>query len=1150
MSLLDLASKLEGRVANALPDVADFLKNTAKYVVQNTPQLQGGYKVAQTVQSPQFRQDATNIYNRVFNTPFVPGQPTLNQAIHQTAPTVAQDFQNLYTQKLGPVGNVVSTIPYTIGKGISSPFTDKPLPEKAGDVLGAAGAILHPFETYGGGVINTGIQAGSNLLQNKPFTQDLGKAYNEGTQMGAQLSVLNPLVGKILSPVWARFAPVEKTSINTYLNIAKTADNPEIKSQVYKRLSSIIAQKIGRSGVEGALSFAGYGAFEPAKTPEERLHNVLMQAGSGALLSGGIAGLGLGAEAFGGQVLHPAIDRYTSMTPRERQAGFIRTPNLGDISPQQGLSPDVPVRRSQLTGAVLSKSNAQLADAGYRIDKNPFKQAAMTPSEFEASMQLKSLTPRDKVNIIDYFRTPDRVLKKLGLGSEAEQLKQAQLDYQIDLPKQLQTITNWYNEVKNIPNSSENLFRYLDGEKVQLSPPEQKVAVEIRAYLNTWADKLKLPQDKRVADYITHLFEPDLIKKEFDPELAKLIDQKIPGSVYNPFLEKRLGTLGYKQDVWQALDAYTKRAARQYFMSPALDSIKMASNRLDLDSVKYLERYTARINMRPTEIDNLIDTAVKSSPVGYKLGQRPVAAVSRQVRQVFYRGALGLNLTSAMRNLSQGANTYAELGEKYTLKGYSRLVRSLMSKSTELQDVGVLSDNIVQDRAINATKKAAETMDKVLFSVFDTAETINRGAAYFGAKARALDKGLSEEKAIKAGIDAVRKTQFTFGNVDIPVGLNSDIGKIFTMFTSYTFKQAEFLSELAKTNLPGLIRYALASLLITKTIGKVYGASVDEFVPFLNNLKGRSKFGNTPPVQLAADLGKLTFGDQQTKDQAKSDLRNLVPLLFPAGAQINRSLQGIGAYQRGYSQTSSGNVRYPIAQTPSNMARTALFGQYRVPEADQYFSSNSSPLSEKQSQAFKTSATPQQTYQDILTTRQETAAINDARDKVKESGKGVTVSGHYVYYDPADDQTHSIPLNRQVEYPQLTGNSELDKKLISRYKSQLTAKANDITTLYEQGIISKDQAEAALNQVASLKAKASKGKKPKKVTVKAVNVKTSGFKLKGIKPSTKLNIKPLPKITFPTPTSLSTTGKLTIKPIKPKPIKVSIRPTKSLSFIA
>lgn len=99
--------------------------------------------------------------------------------------------------------------------------------------------------------------------------------------------------------------------------------------------------------------------------------------------------------------------------------------------------------------------------------------------------------------------------------------------------------------------------------------------------------------------------------------------------------------------------------------------------------------------------------------------------------------------------------------------------------------------------------------------------------------------------------------------------------------------------------------------------------------------------------------------------------------------------------------------------------------------------------------------------------------------------------------------------------PKLTGNSELDKKLISSYNSDLNTAKNDIVNNYKNGSITATEANKQLVQLSSLKLagtkklslaglkapklpkiKISKGKTPK---IKLAKIKTKTYKFKSIK---------------------------------------------------
>lgn len=536
--------------------------------------------------------------------------------------------------------------------------------------------------------------------------------------------------------------------------------------------------------------------------------------------------------------------------------------------------------------------------------------------------QSDSIPLKNKVGLIDYIRTPNRVFKKMGLDDEMKLLKKKNLDYLKELPKNIQRITDY---AKSLPKTidgkpvAQRIFDYLNGGNVDengfikpdyLTADEKKVGDSIKAWLTEWADRLKIPKHERIENYITHIFEDDLIKKEFDEDLAKIIQGKVAGQVYDPFLEKRLGALGYKRDVWAALEAYVKRATRKVHMDVALEQMKIAAKTLDIASYNYVNEYIDRVNLRPTKTDVLLDNSLKQM-FGYRFGQRPTARLSKLGRQMVSRGTLGLNISSALKNLTQGVNTYAKLGEKYTIIGYTKLLNRLNHQ--ELYDEGILGNDLAtQDKALSATKKFWENTDKALFYLFETVEHINRGSAYFGAKAKyyaensRTENGIqiwkedtSEEKAREYARTLVEDTQFTFGAVDTPPVLSSDIAKTLLQFQSFNIKQLEFLTEMAKNkNYAGLIRFVLATLAFGYTIGKLFGFKWQDMIP-------GSRY-SLPPIpnavwttfQALADAPDQ-FGNQRTAKQKGLDILNTATPFIPGYVQGNKTFQGVQSIKQG-----------------------------------------------------------------------------------------------------------------------------------------------------------------------------------------------------------------------------------------------------------
>lgn len=655
----------------------------------------------------------------------------------------------------------------------------------------------------------------------------------------------------------------------------------------------------------------------------------------------------------------PEAPRFNPQSGSNR--GFLKIPGVGKEEPllpkpksesvpssdgSTALKPTVSTENTLPFAKVPKGAESVASQADQALSKLP-ETTRKEVASLEDILTRRATDVKSKVNALDYLRTPDRVLAKIGFGKEAKMLRTGYDAYSKEISKNIQKIRAWEKEVPK--DSAKTIFQYLDGKAVQLSEKQLQVAGEIKTWLAEWAKRLNLPADKTITNYITHIFDKELIAKEFDEDLAKIITDKIPGSVYDPFLLRRLGAKGYKENVWEALDAYVKRGTRKVNMDPALDAIQAkAGNSLEMSNIevsqwKYLQSKIAGINMRPTELDNLIDNTVKSV-VGYKYGQRPITYLTSLLRRMTYRGMLGLNPGSALRNLSQGINTYAVLGEKYTTIGYAKLFSTGARK--ELTDEGIMASSFIEDRILSSTKRKIQAVDKGLFSFFQGAEYVNRGAAYFGAKSKALAEGKSLQEAIEYAKSIVRKTQFAFDPVDIPVAMQSDIVKTFSQFLNYSVKQTEFLAEMVKDkNFVGLLRYGVAGMAFVYTIGKLFGMDPKELIPSF-------RFGTPPSLKLPVEIGKalLNTPDQynQPRDVQKklSDVGKSGIGLIPAGTQINKSVLGYQALQQGKSTDKAGRMQFPVGGTPYKDTQALLFGKYANQDAKNYFNGVKTPEQE------------------------------------------------------------------------------------------------------------------------------------------------------------------------------------------------------------
>lgn len=667
---------------------------------------------------------------------------------------------------------------------------------------------------------------------------------------------------------------------------------------------------------------------------------------------------------------------------------------------------------------------------------------------------------KKKVNWVDYLKTPDRVLEKIGLDKEAKLIRVQWDKYLDELPEQIEKISNWSKRVP-APDSNKRIFRYLDGiiPEQALNDEELKVAGEVKTFLRTMADRLGLPEDKRITNYITHIWDEEA--KEFPEEIAGLIRDKVAGSVYDPFVQKRLGAKGYVEDTWKALEAYTKRAVRKIHMDDALVKVKDAAEELEDSQYKYVKNYIDKVNLRPSDIDNAIDNFVKSSILGYKLGTRPVAKITRNARSMVYRGLLGMNVSSALKNLLQGANTYAELGEKYTLIGYAKVIRNLpeilAGSGSELHKAGILKDGFVQDRNLKATRTLLQKVDEGLFYLFNLAERINRGSAFWGAKAKFLKEGLTEAQAIQKAKDIVRKTQFTFGQVDTPVAIQSDLMKTFAQFQTYSLKQVEFLGEkIAQKDFVGLVRYIGATYLLGATMGKLFGWEAKDLVPSF-------RFGAPPTLQLPAGLYETVTGkEDQFGNKAEPNLlkramenwnvqRGLMNYI-PGGAQLSKTFQGVQAMAKGGSFTDTGRLRYPVTDT----AQALVFGPSQSRQAQEYRKEEYSAFSPTETELYQalvdSGITPDEAYKRIRGQKaQEQTFKSDIESYTDREEKG-----NWLFNLLNRKKVESVKQNA----PTQTGDPLIDAILKEK---EIDDRNQKIREIFQLGI-SKEQIETLLSK--------------------------------------------------------------------------------------
>ena len=146
------------------------------------------------------------------------------------------------------------------------------------------------------------------------------------------------------------------------------------------------------------------------------------------------------------------------------------------------------------------------------------------------------------------------------------------------------------------------------------------------------------------------------------------------------------------------------------------------------------------------------------------------------------------------------------------------------------------------------------------------------------------------------------------------------------------------------------------------------------------------------------------------------------------------------------------------------------------------------------------------------------ADLDTAKLMFKYSDQPMTEFNNYVLYKDGEI-IKTIDTSFQPTPPTLTGNTELDKKAISKFNGEITKKANDIYNLYQIGKITVDDAETQMQALTELKAqyatpkKGRKGRKPAKVTIKKTTMPKIAFKALGKRALPAIKLTKPPKFT-------------------------------------
>jgi hypothetical protein len=589
-----------------------------------------------------------------------------------------------------------------------------------------------------------------------------------------------------------------------------------------------------------------------------------------------------------------------------------------------------------------------------------------------------------KAGPLSWSRPPNIVLHELGLGAIDEMFQVSKEALLSEMNKVEQQIITIYKKagIKKHNDRSRSVFRILDGtadEGDMMMAGREGVAAakELRVVLDDLGRRFGIPPERRIRDYITHIFDrgnPELV----EPELFSAM--KFTGKIENPYLNKRLGATDYLEDVVGALDAYVRAGMKNLYLHQPVKELQSilskagkAGHKMPANTRDFLEDYLfymtgarhtmeSRVGLLMQGMAAMGSSLAKAVPMSKGMRARldrftkeimnaPAHISYRRgvdwVRGNMFIGALGLAADSALTNLTQGVNTFAEFGSKVFLRGYREMAAGKLGNKKVvalLKESGILEESHWHRLIEGTPLQIRQAVGDRFMVLFQQAEQINRSSAFLGVYRGAMEGTLkpqvarnlgieagvraSHGQALAAGKKAAAITQFNYMSTGTPLMFQHPMGKLFGQLGSFPLRQIEFLSplqaakrlkegDLLHHDLQRMYRYVLASALVT-TGGENLGLSVrDNLWPLVPDgtkpLKfspGFMKFGPGPIPGFIGALGAVSRGQAD----AVRDLKRTGVMFFPGGRAISRAAREYGrgrglAAMAGLSKPEPGRIR-------------------------------------------------------------------------------------------------------------------------------------------------------------------------------------------------------------------------------------------------
>ncbi len=421
---------------------------------------------------------------------------------------------------------------------------------------------------------------------------------------------------------------------------------------------------------------------------------------------------------------------------------------------------------------------------------------------FESKVDSARALNQHSANVgLNVLTTPMNVLRKFGErgAAIADEIIEAHGRFSSARGEFVDMANQWSRALRREPGAADDVFKYLDGENVTLSPRSQEVADQIRKYLDEKGTSLGLTDETKIKNYIPHLFEQSFGHKygELEKVVAKIrygVDEagkklskaeveslaksiqnvdaeslaflrsNTSWRVKNGFLEQRTGAEGYSQDLFKVLSSYDNIANKKIYYEPALKFASAVSEGMDRDAIKYIETLSNKIRGDSSSIaDRIFDSII---------GEGNTSKVLTAQRRLSNASVMGLSPLTWVKNLQDISRTFADRNVAALTKSLPAAVRALKPYSDEynlLFKTGIMESNNASflkgmsigntvEKSKGAKAVAEEALSKsenLLWSGMRVTDRFNRAVNFFASVDELESATPGFKKIFQKGLDDV-----------------------------------------------------------------------------------------------------------------------------------------------------------------------------------------------------------------------------------------------------------------------------------------------------------------------------------------------------------------------------------------------------------